>query len=137
MSDALVISRAFYEAGLYRPYKYDAEIVKAATPLGGEWSCVAKPGAVCRSIMWGGMEVAYVNPSGAIDDMTEGQIAMAMRALPTMDAALRSIIALAEKSENLDAIRNLATSVIAFVEMPAPRISEPEDEEEQEDGDDE
>jgi hypothetical protein len=122
MSDANAIRQAFFAAQSRRPYSQDEAIVNAATPPGGEWTCAAEEGTVTRSIVWGGREVALVNPRGDIDDETEGQIAMAMRALPLMDAALRAIIVLAEDAANLALVRTLAVSCIAFVEMPAPRL---------------
>ncbi len=128
--DAKAISRAFYDAEKRRPYQLDEGLIKAATPPGGDWSCEAALGSVTRSVVWQGREVALVNPRGDLDDSTEGQIAMAMASLPTMDAALRSIIVLAETTDNLDLIRALAIAVIAHVERPAPAIPEPDDDEE-------
>lgn len=125
--DAQAIRSAFYEAQNCRPYLLDRAIAEAATPDGGEWRCVAGPGAVTRSIVWRGQEVALVNPRGDIDDETEGQIAMAIRAIPTLDAAMRSIIVLAKDAGNLPLIQRLAVAVIAFLEQPAPRIPEPEE----------
>lgn len=127
------ILAAYLEAQQRRPYKLDAEIIRWAMPSGGEWRCEARPGAVTRSIMWMGTEVALVNPQGQLDDRTEGNIAMALRATTIMDASLRAIIVLAESADNLPLIRELATSIIAFVEQPAPRIREPEPEPEEED----
>lgn len=119
-----LINRAFYDAQDRRPYLLDDEIIKMITPGGGAWQCVAEDGAPTRTIMWAGREVALVNPAGDIDDMTEGQIAMAIRALPVMDAALRSIMVLAEDPANAPAIAELAKAVMAHVEMPAPPIVE-------------
>jgi hypothetical protein len=133
---ASAIRRAFYDAQSRRPYHFDAELIRAIVPPGGEWECVASDGAITRSIKWGHTEVALLNPAGQIDDTTEGQIAMAFRALPLIDATLRSIIVLAESAENLQTIRDLAISVVAFIEMPAPRISEPVEEDDGEDGED-
>lgn len=129
ITKANAIYQAYLEAERRRPYKLNQEIINAAMPGGGEWRAMANHGAVTRSIMWGAVEVALVNPQGRIDDHTEGQIAMGMRATPLMDAALRSIIVLAEAPENLPLIRELAISAIAYVEQPAPRIEEPEPEE--------
>lgn len=126
MTTALLY-RAFCDAEGRRPYKASPGIIEEITPTGGKWTCEAEVGAVTRSIMWNGREVALVNPRGDIDDTTEGQIAMAMRALPVMDATLRAIIVLAEKAENLELIQKVAESVIAFVEVEAPKIEEPED----------
>jgi hypothetical protein len=130
-----VIRRAFYDAERRRPYAASDEVVASITPGGGDWQCVARDGCITRSIFWNGREVALVNPAGDLDDSTEGQIAMAMRALPTMDAAIRAIIVLAESDANLTLIRDLAVSVVEFVERPAPRIREPEEDEAGEDGD--
>jgi len=129
--NAGTVREAFYAAQSHRPYKLNPDLVKAATPPGGDWHAVALPGAICRSVIWGKIEVAHMNPRGDLDDATEADITMAARALPVMDAALRAIIVLSEKPENGALIRELAASVIAYVEMPAPRISEPDDEEDE------
>ena len=123
------IRTAFYEAEKRRPYKMTAEVIKAIIPPGGDWTCVAPKGAICRSVVWGLQEVACINPRGDIDDRAEGQIAMAIRALPAMDTALRSIIVLAGNPANAPLIAQIAESVIVFVEMPEPRVEEPEDDE--------
>ncbi len=133
MDTPALIRRAFYDAQSRRPYKSDVAIIKAVIPPGGDWSCVAAPGAICRSVMWGGTEVAHVNPGGRLGDTVEGEIAMAIRSLPAMDAALRAIIVLAESAENLAAIRDLAVSVIAYTEEPAPPTSRPDEPEEDDD----
>jgi|HubBroStandDraft_1064217.scaffolds.fasta_scaffold151801_2 hypothetical protein len=133
MSDVpSVVRRAFYDAQKRRPYAMDAKIVEASTPSGGDWRCVAEPGAISRSIMWRGTEVAHVNPRGQLDDATEGQIAMAIAAVPALDAGMRAILVLAEDAENLLAIRELATSLVAFIEIDAPKMNRPG----AEDGDD-
>ena len=121
-----IVRRAYVDAQRRRPYAASDDVVAAITPGGGDWQCVATDGCITRSIFWNGREVALMNPRGDLDDGTEGQIAMAARALPTMDAALRAIIVLAESDGNLTLIRDLAVSVIEFVERPAPRIKEPE-----------
>lgn len=136
MESAELIRRAYYDAESRRPYVGDPAIVAAAIPPGGDWDCVAEPGAITRSIVWRGREVATVNPRGDLDDQVEGQIAMAMRALPAMDAALRSIMVLAENANNLALIRELAVSAVAFIEIPAPSCR-PEPDEDDELGDDE
>jgi hypothetical protein len=130
------IVAAYFEAQRRRPYKANDVLVAAATPGGGNWECVAPEGCITRSIMWNGLELALMNPRGDLDDTAEGQIAMAARALPLMDASLRSIIVLAESADNLDTIRALAVAAIEFIERPAPRVKEPEDDEDPE-GDDE
>ena len=130
------IRTAFYDADNRRPYKMNADAIKEVTPPGGDWKCVAFDGSIRRSVTWGRIVVANLNPNGGIDSTTEGQIAMAIRALPLMDAALRSIIVLAGNPANLPIIAELAESVIAYVEMPAPRIKE-SDEDGDEKGDDE
>ena len=126
---APLIIRAFHEAQKRRPYLADDAIIKAIIPPGGDWECVATSGSVVRSIMWGSKEVALVNARGDLDDVTEGHIAMALRAAPAFDAAMRAILVLAESADNLWLIRQMAESVIAFVEMPAPRVVDDEDEE--------
>lgn len=105
----------------------DPAIIYALIPAGGEWNCVAAPGAITRSIVWRGTEVCLVNPAGDLDDTTEGQIAMGFRATPAMDKALRSILILAEDPDNLLLIQRIARAAIVYVEMPAPAIPEPDE----------
>jgi hypothetical protein len=129
--DEMKIVSAFHSAQKRRPYAADDKLIRAATPAGGQWQCVAQFGDITRKVMWHDRaEVAIVNARGDLDDSTEGQIAMAIASLPTMDCALRAILVLAEDAANLDLIRRLAISVIAQVERPAPRIPEPAEENE-------
>lgn len=133
MTDAATVVRnAFYDAQKRRPYAADAAILKAIVPPGGEWRCVAQDGAICRSVMSNGTEVAYVNPQGSLDDETEGQIAMALRSTPALDAGLRAIIVLAENADNIATIRTLAESLVAYIEQPAPRLVRPSSDDEDE-----
>jgi hypothetical protein len=81
---------------------------------------------VTRSIEWRGREVALVNPYGDIDDGTEGQITMALRSLPLLDYAMRTILVLAEDSNNIALIREIAETAVAVIEEPAPAIPEPD-----------
>lgn len=122
-----LVRKAFFTAQDRRPYKFNEALIAAATPPGGSWRCEVFKDAVTRSVTWRGIEVALMNPTGALDDETEGQIAMAARALPILDAAIRSIIVLAEDASNATLIRELAESVIVHVEMPAPKVPEPEE----------
>ena len=108
----------------------DKTIQGALVPPGGDWSCVALDGAVTRSIIWNGTEVALVNPRGDMVDHIEGQIAMGMRATPVMDRALRVISVLASDAENLDLIRRIARAAVDLVEQPAPAIVEPDESDE-------
>lgn len=128
-----MLERAFYAAQERRPYKADRALIKALLPPGGEWVAVAPPGAICRSVMWGLIEVAHVNPAGNLSDLVEGQIAMGLRATPLIDRALRTIMVLAEDPANLAIIREIAEAAIVFIEMPAPALKE-RDEEEGEEG---
>lgn len=105
----------------------DDAVRSALVPDGGDWQCVVEDGAITRSIVWRGTEVALVNARGDLDDRTEGQIAMAFRAAPVMDKALRVIAVLAKDPDNLDLIARIASSAIDIVEQPAPRVPEPED----------
>lgn len=57
-----------------------------------------------------------------------GEVAMGMRATPVMDTALRSIMVLAEDAANLPLIIEITRAAIAYVEMPAPRPPEPDEE---------
>jgi hypothetical protein len=43
MDDRTII-RAFHDAQARRPYKLDEALVKAATPPGGDWTCIASEG---------------------------------------------------------------------------------------------
>lgn len=111
----------------------DKAIQAAIIPAGGNWDCVVQDGAITRSIVWGHTEVAQVNPRGDLYDSTEGDIAMGIRATPVMDKALRCIFSLADKPENLDLIGRIARAAIDYVEQPAPRVPEPEEDEETDD----
>lgn len=129
-----LIKAAYYAAQSRRPYMLNDATIKSLIPDGGDWHVVAPSGAACRSVMWGRVEVAYMNPRGQIFDTDEGHIAMAFRAMPVTDVALRAIIVLAEKPENLALIRDIAESVIAYIVQPAPKFDmddeeypEPED----------
>jgi hypothetical protein len=127
MSDAQAIRTAWYGNQKLRPFKSDPDVLAAITPPGGEWVAVAEDGAITRSVRWRGTEVCLVNPAGDIDDATEGQIAMALRATPVLDTALRVIQSLAADPENAALIAKVAETAIAYIETPAPRLKEPED----------
>ncbi len=127
MSEAERIRKAFRDAQNMRPYKMDDTILQAVIPPGGDWTCEAVPGSVTRSVRFAGIEAALVNPAGDLDDKTEGQIAMAVRALPAMDCALRAIMVLASDVSNIVTIAKIAETVIAYVEMPPPPIPEPDE----------
>lgn len=134
-NDKMTINTAYYEAQKRRPYAVDKEIIAAVTPAGGDWTCEAKDGAICRSVVWGRTEVALVNPRNQLSDGTEGDIAMGLRAMPICDMALRTIMVLAEDPANAPLISKIAHSVIAYIELPAPKIARPTDEQDDE-GDD-
>lgn len=134
MTDAQKINDAWQEEGSIarlglRPAANKA-IQEAITPAGGDWQCVAPEGAITRTIVWRSTEVAIVNPRGDIDDATEGDIAMGIRATPVMDKALRAIFILAKDANNLDLIGQIARAAIDYVEKPAPRLVRPEQDEE-------
>lgn len=105
----------------------DQEIQAALIPAGGDWECVAPGGAVTRSIVWRGREVALINPRGDLDDITEGRIAMGMRATPVMDKALRTICVLSSQPGTASLIRSIAQAAIDTVMREAPAVREPED----------
>lgn len=113
----------------------DETIQSALIPGGGDWQCIVNDGAITRTVVWRSQEVALVNPRGDLLDHVEGQIAMAIRALPAMDKALRVIAVLAKDPDNLDLIARVASSAIDYVEQPAPRVPEPEDADEAEEAD--
>jgi hypothetical protein len=137
ITDAQMIHRAWDEEGSrsrlgLRPAA-SRDIQAALIPSGGDWQCVAADGAITRSIVWGRVEVALINPRGDMSDSTEGQIAMGMRATPIMDKALRVISVLADDPANSNLIGRIARAAIATVETAAPPIREPEPEETDED----
>ena len=113
-----------------RPFANKA-IQRALIPSGGDWQCVTPEGAITRSIVWGQIEVALVNPRGDLGDATVGQIAMALRAAPLMDKALRSISILAKDPTNSALVERIARAAVDYIEQPAPRFVEPEDEEDE------
>jgi hypothetical protein len=128
VSDAQAIRTAWYGNQKLRPFKSDPDVLAAITPPGGEWVAIAEDGAITRMVKWGATEVCLVNPAGDIDDATEGQIAMALRATPVLDTALRVIQLLAADPENAALIAKVAETAIAYIETPAPRLKEPDDE---------
>lgn len=127
MNITTTIKDAWYGAQDLRPYTPDQEILYAITPPGGEWNCVAAPGAVTRSVMWRRTEMCCVNPSGDLDDATEGQIAMGLRSTPVLDTALRVILTLSRQGCDAALIGKVAKTALAYLEQPAPSIDEPED----------
>lgn len=126
--DPALVRSAFYGAQAKRPYKAVPSLIEAATPPGGSWNAT-RDDDDRLVVMWGGREVARITYSGLEAD----EIAMACRALPVMDAALRAIISLASEPLGDPLIRDLATSVIAYVEQPAPPSQVPDDNEEEDD----
>lgn len=95
-------------------------------PGGGNWTCVFAPGAITRSVMWGRIEVALVNPNGDLDDGTEGNVAMGLTAMPAVCMALRMIRDRVNPDSEAGQIARLA---IEYIERPAPRLVEPDDDE--------
>jgi len=128
VNEAQTIRSAWYDNQKQRPFKSDADVLAAITPPGGEWATVAYDGAITRSVRWNGTEVCQVNPQGQLDDLTEGQIAMGLRAMPVTDTALRVIMTLATDPANAPLIAKIAETAIAYIEAPAPRLKEPEEE---------
>lgn len=113
MTSAELIVHAFYAANKERPYSLNQKLVNSAMPPGGHWEVVVKDNRRC--VEWRGRDIFAQDPAG--------EIAMAARALPLMDGALRVILVLAKDAANVELIRELATSVIAYVEMPAPAVA--------------
>lgn len=111
------------------------EIQDALIPRGGDWTCIAREGDITRRVMWRSTEVALINPRGDLADQTEGQIAMAIRAMPMLDKALRAIWILAKDPANSELIGQMARAAIDYVEQPAPRIADSDDEEHDDDDD--
>lgn len=128
LTDKQIIAGAWLDAEKHRPYLLDTGLLHDLTPGGGDWACKVPDGAICRSVFWRSTEVAHVNPSGDLDDTTEGQIAMALAASPVTDKSLRVILALADDSANLPLIRRIAETAVAHIEAPAPRVPEPDNE---------
>jgi len=124
------IRTAFVDAQSRRPYVNltIAPLLEAMLPDGGNWRVEVPEGAIVRQVEWNSREVALINPRGDFTDQIEGEIAMAVRALPRLDMAMRSILVLAEKAENLELIRRMCASLIWFVEQPAPEVPEPDGE---------
>jgi hypothetical protein len=133
MSDHNTIRQAWLANQKLRPFKVHDDVLRAITPPGGEWNAAAPDGAIARSVMWNSMEVCQVNPQGQLADDVEGDITMGLRATPVLDTALRTIMTLAADPTNAPLIAKIAETAIAYVEMPAPRIKEPEDDEADED----
>lgn len=116
-----------------RPFA-NKTIQRALIPSGGDWQCVAEDGAITRKVVWGDTEVALVNPRGDLLDHIEGQIAMALRAAPLADKALRVISILAKDPANAALIERVARAAVDYIEQPAPCIVEPEDDDEETEG---
>ena len=135
MTDFQTIRDAWYENQKRRPDPSDPEVLRAITPPGGEWTAEADVGAITRSVRWGLTEVCLVNPNGSLGDTIEGDITMGLRATPVMDTALRAIMSLSGDPANMALIRKIAMTAIAYVEMPAPHIHLPHDEDEPEEQD--
>lgn len=110
-----------------RPFANKA-IQAALIPAGGDWQCVSPEGAITRTIVWNRTEVALINPRGDLGDTTEGDIAMGMRATPLLDKAMRAISILAKDPANAPLIERIARAAVDYIEQPAPRIIEPDDE---------
>lgn len=120
--DGLAMRAAFTAAQLLRPYKADPRLLASIVPAGGNWQYERNVGTL---ITWNGITVAQVNPDSQLPANTEGEIAMAMRALPAMDAALRIILALAKSPsaatpDGIELIARVAETVVAHIEMPVP-----------------
>lgn len=119
------ISKAWDASELQQPFAVSDDILRALIPRGGAWDVVAAPGSVTRSLKWGRIEIALINPAGALTDRVEGQISMGLRATPVLDKALRSIMILAKDPENLPLIAQIAETAVAYIELPAPTVPEP------------
>lgn len=119
IGDTATIQQAFVGAQYLRPYKADARLLSAIVPAGGEWLYERNVGS---HITWNGLDVAHVNPSCHIDPATEVEIAMALRAAPAMDAALRAILTLARSTatDQRGLIARIAETVIAHIEETPP-----------------
>lgn len=121
LNNASEIRRAFCEAENRRPYQADPILCIAATPPGGDWNC-RMAHQLAYLVTWRGAEVACVNRLDQIEPERAGGIAMAITALPIMDAALRAILVLIEEQENVGLIQRLIHAVLARVETEPPRV---------------
>jgi len=133
MNDAQKITTAFFDAQMARPYVANVGLVEAATPPGGEWLCEAANGRLV--ITWNGMDVAHINPYRSFPQSLAGEVSMGIRAAPVMDSTLRIILSLAADVDNLALIAKLASAVIAYVEMPAPKLTSSDDESDEDEDD--
>lgn len=99
-------------------------------PPGGDWECVAPQDAICRTIMWRGKEVAYMNPAGDFTDEQEANLAMGMAAAPVCCTALREILKRADSNSEIAEIARLA---IAYIGRSAPALVIEEEDEDYDD----
>lgn len=60
-------------------------------PGPADWTIQFNPGAVCRTIMWQGQEVALVNPRGDFSDADESDLAAGLAHSGRMHACLKRI----------------------------------------------
>jgi hypothetical protein len=103
-------------------------------PSGGKWTVAAAPGAPTRSIWFGEIEVATINPRGDVSDEREGRVAMGIAATPALTTALDRILDLARSTKDdptgvLAKIGAVAHAALGYARRPAPAIPELDDDE--------
>lgn len=108
------------KTGILPPH--DPDMAAELIPPDGAWECAYLPHAACRSIVVNDNEIALVNPQGTMLDGLEAEVAMALRAAPVMDKALRVIFALACRGgdNHRFLIQRIARAAITTAELPAP-----------------
>lgn len=133
--DVILVRRAFDAAQGLRPYRPNSGLCAELTPPGGFWTVVLAPDNSKYELLWYHQVFAEVRlrPLAAA-----GDIAMAFRCAPTMDAALRTILAIAKsplsgETDGIELIARIAEAVIARIEEPAPRPQQTETEEGEDD----
>ena len=84
--------------------------------MNNDWTVVMPRGAICRSIVWRGKEVAYVNPAGDFDEETEKDLAAGIAHAGKMHALLRKIGALPRTQPLSDSLQGELTDLLTSIE---------------------
>ena len=78
-----------------------------------DWTVAFPPGAICRSVMWSGKEVAHVNPAGDFTDETEAGLAAGIAHSAKMHRLIRR---LADDATAPEGLRKDALALLTSVE---------------------